>query len=202
MLGWLGMLLAMGGQAGEARTLLGRLHERAAHAYVPPTSFAWILGLGEIDSLRMARSRGRGPRSVHHADQELFVLRSDSVRSSFCRTPAQDAPRRLNATATASSRCSNELASSRRISALCVDTCFVPSARLLPPGSAPQRSACSRPCPCPAGPSPSRHADRKPLVLKLMEMPLEPLHHGGIGALEIGGRGAREPVFRAADSNE
>ena len=51
MLGWLGLSLALGGNATEARTVLKRLHERAAQAYVPPTSFAWIhLGLGETDS--------------------------------------------------------------------------------------------------------------------------------------------------------
>ena len=51
MLGWLGLSLALGGKAAEARTLLERLHEREAQAYVPPTSFAWVhLGLGETDS--------------------------------------------------------------------------------------------------------------------------------------------------------
>jgi TolB-like protein/tetratricopeptide (TPR) repeat protein len=50
MLGWLGLILAIGGQSAEARTLLGRLHARAANGYVPPASVAWIhLGLGEID---------------------------------------------------------------------------------------------------------------------------------------------------------
>lgn len=50
MLGWLGLMLAIGGTSAEARTLLKRLHERAADAYVPLGSIGWIhLGLGEID---------------------------------------------------------------------------------------------------------------------------------------------------------
>jgi TolB-like protein/Tfp pilus assembly protein PilF len=50
MLGWLGMILAVSGRSAEARSLLDRLHERAASAYVPPASVAWVhLGLGEID---------------------------------------------------------------------------------------------------------------------------------------------------------
>jgi tetratricopeptide (TPR) repeat protein len=51
MVGWLGLTLALAGQAAEARAALECIHERASHAYVPPTSFAWIhLGLGETDS--------------------------------------------------------------------------------------------------------------------------------------------------------
>ncbi len=51
MLGWLGLALAKSGNVEEAQALLERLHEIAAKAYVPPTSFAWIhIGLGEMDS--------------------------------------------------------------------------------------------------------------------------------------------------------
>jgi tetratricopeptide (TPR) repeat protein len=50
VLGWLGLALAQGGNAAEARDLLRSLHAIAAQAYVPPSSFAWIhYGLGEID---------------------------------------------------------------------------------------------------------------------------------------------------------
>jgi TolB-like protein/Tfp pilus assembly protein PilF len=81
MLGWLGMLLAMGGGAAEARTLLGRLHERAAHAYVPPTSFAWIhLGLKEIDTAFEWLDR-----AVDGRDQFIMPIKSysffDPIRS-------------------------------------------------------------------------------------------------------------------------
>jgi len=49
-LGWLGLALARGGDAAEARMLLQQLHAMATQAYVSPTSFAWIhLGLGEVD---------------------------------------------------------------------------------------------------------------------------------------------------------
>jgi TolB-like protein/Tfp pilus assembly protein PilF len=50
VLGWLGLALALSGNAAEARTLFERLHAMAAHAYVPASGFAWIhFGLGEID---------------------------------------------------------------------------------------------------------------------------------------------------------
>lgn len=50
VLGWLGLALAQGGDAAEARDLLQSLHAIAAQTYVPPSSFAWIYyGLGEID---------------------------------------------------------------------------------------------------------------------------------------------------------
>jgi len=49
-LGWLGQVIALGGNTVEARALLKRLQTIASQAYVPPSSFAWIhLGLGEID---------------------------------------------------------------------------------------------------------------------------------------------------------
>ncbi len=48
---WLGLTLALSGNAAEARSLLELLHTKAAKGHVPPTSFAWIhLGLGEIDT--------------------------------------------------------------------------------------------------------------------------------------------------------
>ncbi len=50
MLGWLGLALAQGGKAAEARAILGQLHQIATERYVPPSSIAWIyLGLGETD---------------------------------------------------------------------------------------------------------------------------------------------------------
>ncbi|MDT8067510.1 MAG: hypothetical protein ROO76_05020 [Terriglobia bacterium] len=49
-MGWLGMTLARSGDVTGARKLLADLHAMDTHAYVLPTSFAWIyLGLGEID---------------------------------------------------------------------------------------------------------------------------------------------------------
>jgi serine/threonine-protein kinase len=52
MIGWLGLALAQNGEHVEARALLDRLHGMMGHAYVPPTSFAWIhLGLGDADGL-------------------------------------------------------------------------------------------------------------------------------------------------------
>ncbi len=50
MLGWLGLPLALGGHTAEARSVLEHLYGIASHAYVPPTSFAWIhLGLGQLN---------------------------------------------------------------------------------------------------------------------------------------------------------
>ena len=47
---WLGFALAQSGNVAEARALLKRLHDKAEHAYVPATTFAWThFGLGEID---------------------------------------------------------------------------------------------------------------------------------------------------------
>jgi tetratricopeptide (TPR) repeat protein len=81
MLGWLGMSLALGGEAAEACTLLARLDERAARAYVPPTSFAWIhLGLGEIDSAFEWLDR-----AIDARDQFIMPIKSywffDPIRS-------------------------------------------------------------------------------------------------------------------------
>jgi len=81
MLGWLGLSLALGGEAAEARTLLERLHERAARTYVPPTSFAWIhLGLGETDTAFEWLER-----AVDARDQFIMPIKSywffDPIRS-------------------------------------------------------------------------------------------------------------------------
>ena len=74
MLGWLGMALAMGGAAAEARTMLHQLLERASESYVPPTSFAWIhLGLGEIDSAFEWLDR-----AVEGRDQFIMPIKSYS----------------------------------------------------------------------------------------------------------------------------
>jgi TolB-like protein/Tfp pilus assembly protein PilF len=81
MLGWLGLSLALGREANEARAILGRLHERAAQGYVPPTSFAWIhLGLGEIDSAFEWLDR-----AIEARDQFIMPIKSywffDPIRS-------------------------------------------------------------------------------------------------------------------------
>ncbi|MBI4905873.1 MAG: winged helix-turn-helix domain-containing protein [Acidobacteria bacterium] len=51
MLGWLGLECACSGNTEEACAIRDRLEAIAAHAYVPPTGFAWIaFGLGDLDS--------------------------------------------------------------------------------------------------------------------------------------------------------
>ena len=47
-----------------------------------------------------------------------------------------------------------------------------------------------------------RCCGREALFRRAAQMLLEPLHQCGIGALEIGGSGALEPVSGAFDSNE
>lgn len=75
MLGWLGLSLAVGGKAAEARTLLERLHEMAATAYVPPASVAWIhLGLGEIDATFEWLDR-----AVEARDQLMMPIKSYAI---------------------------------------------------------------------------------------------------------------------------
>jgi tetratricopeptide (TPR) repeat protein len=81
MMGWLGLCLAVAGNTDEARTMLERLHERAAKSYVPPTSFAWIhLGLREIE-----RVFDWLDRAVEDRDQFIMPIRSysffDPIRS-------------------------------------------------------------------------------------------------------------------------
>ena len=81
MLGWLGLSLALAGEAAEARIVRERLRERATHSYVPPTSFAWIhLGLGEIDSAFEWLDR-----AVEGRDQFIMPIKSywflDPIRS-------------------------------------------------------------------------------------------------------------------------
>jgi TolB-like protein len=72
MIGWLGLTLALSGNAAEARSLLKRLHTMAAKGYVPPTSFAWIyLGLGEIDTAFEWLDR-----SVDECDQLMMPIKS------------------------------------------------------------------------------------------------------------------------------
>ena len=80
MLGWLGLALAQGGNTGEARALLERLHGIALKAYVPPTSFAWIhLGLGEIDA-----AFGWMDRAIDARDHMMTPIKTypflDSIR--------------------------------------------------------------------------------------------------------------------------
>jgi TolB-like protein len=81
MLGWFGLSLALAGEAAEARMVLERLRERATHAYVPPTSFAWIhLGLRETDSAFEWLDR-----AVEGRDQFIMPIKSywffDPIRS-------------------------------------------------------------------------------------------------------------------------
>jgi TolB-like protein/Tfp pilus assembly protein PilF len=81
MVGWLGLSLALGRQPDEARIMLERLHERAAHTYVPPTSFAWVhLGLGETDGAFEWLDR-----AVEARDQFIMPIKSywffDPIRS-------------------------------------------------------------------------------------------------------------------------
>jgi DNA-binding winged helix-turn-helix (wHTH) protein len=81
MTGWLGLTLAVGGHAREARSVLERLQARAASGYVPPSSIAWVyIGLGEID-----RAFEWLNRAVDGLDQLIMPIRSyaflDPLRS-------------------------------------------------------------------------------------------------------------------------
>jgi tetratricopeptide (TPR) repeat protein len=74
LIGWLGLTLGMNGSAAEARSLLDRLHGRAAQGYVPPSSFAWIhLGLGETDNAFEWLDR-----AVDECDQFMMPIKSYS----------------------------------------------------------------------------------------------------------------------------
>ncbi len=81
MLGWLGLTLALGGKADEARVLLEHLHAITTKAYVPPTSIAWIyLGLGEIDKAFQWMDR-----AVDERDDIIIAIKNyaffDPIRS-------------------------------------------------------------------------------------------------------------------------
>ncbi len=81
LIGWLGQTLGLSGNPGEARSLLERLHTKAAQGYVPPTSFAWIhLGLGEMDTAFEWLNR-----AVDECDQFMMPIKSykffDPIRS-------------------------------------------------------------------------------------------------------------------------
>jgi tetratricopeptide (TPR) repeat protein len=81
MLGWLGLVLGLGGKAAEARDVLGRLEMMTTRTFVPPTSFAWTyLGLGETD-----RAFDWLDRAVEGRDQFMMPIRSypflDPIRS-------------------------------------------------------------------------------------------------------------------------
>lgn len=63
MVGLLGLDMARSGNSAGARLQLNRLQEALGHAYVSPTSFAWIyVGLGEVDDafVWLARSIDEG----------------------------------------------------------------------------------------------------------------------------------------------
>ena len=74
LIGWLGLTLGLNGSAAEARSLLDRLHGKAARGYVPPSSFAWIhLGLGETgDTFKWL------DRAVDECDQFMMPIKSYS----------------------------------------------------------------------------------------------------------------------------
>jgi TolB-like protein/Tfp pilus assembly protein PilF len=81
MLGWLGLMLGVGGRRAEARTQLEHLVDRATRVYVPPTSIAWIhLALGEIDDAFEWLDR-----AVEAHDQLIMPIKSyaflDAIRS-------------------------------------------------------------------------------------------------------------------------
>jgi TolB-like protein/Tfp pilus assembly protein PilF len=71
-LGALGLSLAEAGQSVEAREVLRRLHSKAVHGYVPPTSFAFIhLGLRETDA-----GFSWLDRAVEECDQRMMPIKS------------------------------------------------------------------------------------------------------------------------------
>jgi tetratricopeptide (TPR) repeat protein len=72
MLGWLGLMLAYSGQAGEARDVLRQLRKMAANRYVCPTSIAWIhLGLREMDDAFQWMNR-----AVDECDQFMMPIKT------------------------------------------------------------------------------------------------------------------------------
>jgi len=72
LIGWLGLTLGLSGDAAEARSLLDRLHAKAAQVYVPSSSFAWIhLGLGETDAAFEWLDR-----AVDERDQLMMPIKS------------------------------------------------------------------------------------------------------------------------------
>jgi TolB-like protein len=72
LIGWLGLTLGLSGDTAEARSLLDRLHAKAAQTHVPPTGFAWIhLGLGETDAAFKWLDR-----AVDERDQLVMPLKS------------------------------------------------------------------------------------------------------------------------------
>ena len=86
MLGWLGLSLARGGNAAEARSLLQRLEAIAAKAYVPPTSFVWIhIGLGEFDKALVWIERAI-------EDRDSFII---PIKTYPCLDPLRSDPRFL-----------------------------------------------------------------------------------------------------------
>ena len=81
MLGWLGLVLGLGGRTAEARDVLGRLEVRATSTFIPPSSFAWTyLGLGETD-----RAFEWLDRAIEGRDQFMMPIKSygflDPIRS-------------------------------------------------------------------------------------------------------------------------
>ncbi len=80
-LGWLGLALAQSGNTAEAKALLKRLNAIAGHAYVPPTSIAWIhLGLGETSNALTWMDR-----AIEARDHMMTPIKTypflDSIRS-------------------------------------------------------------------------------------------------------------------------
>jgi TolB-like protein/Flp pilus assembly protein TadD len=101
MVGWLGLVLGLGGQTAEARTMLERLRAISAERFVLPTSFAWVyVGLGEFDEALawMERAVDGHDAWIHVLGSYPFLdpLRADPRFVSLMRKlglePARDAP--------------------------------------------------------------------------------------------------------------
>jgi TolB-like protein/DNA-binding winged helix-turn-helix (wHTH) protein len=71
-LGWLGLILGVGGRVDEARGVLSRLEVMSRTAYVPPASIAWVhLGLRDVD-----RAFEWLARAVDAHDQLMMPIKS------------------------------------------------------------------------------------------------------------------------------
>ena len=72
MLGWLGLVLGVGGRVDEARSVLSRLEVMSRSTYVLPASFAWVyLGLRDVD-----RAFEWLDRAVDARDQLMMPIKS------------------------------------------------------------------------------------------------------------------------------
>jgi TolB-like protein/Flp pilus assembly protein TadD len=72
LLGWLGLILGVGGRVDEARGVLSRLEAMSRTSYVPPASFAWVyVGLRDVD-----RAFEWLDRAVDARDQLMMPIKS------------------------------------------------------------------------------------------------------------------------------